>query len=244
MPRILTYNVHSGVGTDGVLDIARTAEVIARCKADIVALQELDVGRERTRGMDQAHELAERLGMRFAFHAALKVEEEQYGDAILTHLPMRLVRSAPLPTLPEFTVLETRGALWVEVDVGGRRLQVINTHLGLVPREQREQVAALLGEDWISHSACVDPVILLGDFNAVSRARPYRALTGALRDAQKTLRRRTHKTFPSRAPLLRIDHLFVSKSVIVQDVQAADAPLMRVASDHLPLWMDFELAGG
>lgn len=242
MPRILTYNVHSGIGTDRELDVGRIAEAIARCRPDIVALQELDVGRERTRGVDQAHEIAERLGMRFQFNAAMRVAEEQYGDAILTHLPMRLVKAAALPTLPEFTVLEPRGALWVEITIGGRKLQVINTHLGLVPREQRAQAAALLGEEWLSHARCVDPVILLGDFNAPSRTRPYRMLAATLRDAQKALNRRTQPTYPSRMPVLRIDHLFVSRSVKVLDVQAATAPLMRIASDHLPLWMDFELA--
>lgn len=242
MPRILTYNVHSGIGTDRVLDVGRTAEAIARCKPDIVALQELDVGRSRTKRVDQAHEIAERLGMRFQFNAAMTVAEERYGDAILTHLPMRLIKAGALPTLPEFTVLEPRGALWVEITVDGRKLQVINTHLGLVPREQRAQAAALLGEKWLSHPKCLDPVILLGDFNAPSRTRPYQMLAAALRDAQKMLKRRTHRTYPSRMPILRIDHLFVSRSVRVLDVQAADAPLMRVASDHLPLWMDFDLA--
>jgi endonuclease/exonuclease/phosphatase family metal-dependent hydrolase len=88
----------------------------------------------------------------------------------------------------------------------------------------------------------VDPVILLGDFNAVAPARPYRALTATLRDAQKTLKRRTHKTFPSRAPMLRIDHLFVSPEIHVLDVFAPYEHLTRRASDHLPLVMDFEVA--
>src|SRR5204863_261863 len=48
MPRILTYNVHRCVGTDRKLDVARVADVIAAQEPDIVALQELDVGRMRT----------------------------------------------------------------------------------------------------------------------------------------------------------------------------------------------------
>ncbi len=242
MTRILTYNVHRCVGTDGRLDVDRVAEVIDRCRPDIVALQELDVGRARTQGVDQAHAIAELLGMRHHFNAALKVEEEQYGDAVLTALPMRLVHAGALPTLPEMTLLEPRGAIWVEIEIEGRPVQVINTHLGLVPREQRAQVAALLGEEWLSHPDCLDPVILLGDFNAVSPATPYRRLTAVLRDAQVQLGRRfMQPTYPSRFALLRIDHLFVSRSVEVLNVVAADAPPMRVASDHLPLVMDFRL---
>ena len=136
MPRIMTYNVHSCRGVDGKLDVGRIAAVIAQCRPDIVALQELDVGRKRTGTVDQAHDIATRLGMSFHFHAAVKVEEEEYGDAILTTLPERLVRSGPLPTLPRMRGLESRGALWVAVEVDGVELQVINTHLGLVPLDQ------------------------------------------------------------------------------------------------------------
>ena len=100
MPRIMTYNVHRCVGVDGKLDVQRVADTIAESRPDIVALQELDVRRARTRGVDQAHAIAELLDMQFHFHAALKVEEELYGDALLTAYPERLVQAGPLPGLP------------------------------------------------------------------------------------------------------------------------------------------------
>ncbi|MCP3177944.1 hypothetical protein MJO47_12610 [Desulfuromonas sp. KJ2020] len=74
-------------------------------------------------------------------------EEERYGDAILTHLPQRLVKAGPLPGLADKPHLEPRGALWVAVELNGREIQVINIHLGLPPRERVEQVMALLGND-------------------------------------------------------------------------------------------------
>jgi endonuclease/exonuclease/phosphatase family metal-dependent hydrolase len=58
----MTYNVHGCVGTDGRLDVGRIAAVIGQSRPDIVALQELDVGRERSGRVDQAHAIAERLG--------------------------------------------------------------------------------------------------------------------------------------------------------------------------------------
>ena len=167
MPRILTYNVHSCRGTDGKLDVGRIADVIAEARPDIVALQEVDVRRARTSKVDQAHAIAERLGMAFHFNAALNVAEEQYGDAILTTLPVALIKTGPLPTLPRMRGLERRGALWVEVEVeGGRKVQIVNTHLGLVPAEQRPQARHLLGGEWLGHPRCADPTILVGDFNA------------------------------------------------------------------------------
>ena len=55
MPRIMTYNVHRCVGVDRKLDVDRVAAVIAEYEPDVVALQELDVHRARTRGVDQAY---------------------------------------------------------------------------------------------------------------------------------------------------------------------------------------------
>jgi endonuclease/exonuclease/phosphatase family metal-dependent hydrolase len=240
MARLLTYNVHRCVGVDRRLDVDRIAAVIAEHEPDIVCLQELDVGRARTQWVDQAHAIAERLAMTFRFHAAMRVEAELYGDAILTHHPERLVRAAALPTLAGIRGLEPRGALWSQVNIGGATLNVINTHLGLVPREQRMQATALAGPDWVG--ACTGPTILTGDFNATSLTRPYQTLAARLQDAQRRLGLRpTVKTFPSSFPAIRIDHCFVSPEVRVTRVHAPFSPLARMASDHLPLVIDFDI---
>jgi endonuclease/exonuclease/phosphatase family metal-dependent hydrolase len=243
MPRIVTYNVHRCVGNDRRLDVARIADVLAALNPDIVALQELDVGRRRTNNVDQAHEIAERLEMVCHFHPAFVVEEERYGDSILTSLPERLVKSGPLPGYPRMPALEPRGAVWIEVEVGGRPLQVINTHLGLVPREQQIQAAHLAGPAWLEHKDCQWPAILTGDFNATASSVVYRTLTQRLQPARRIARRKQpNATFPSPLPVLRIDHHFVSPGIEVEDIFAPYDPLARVASDHLPLVMDFELA--
>jgi endonuclease/exonuclease/phosphatase family metal-dependent hydrolase len=243
MPRIVTYNVRRCVGNDRRLDVGRVAEVLAALQPDIVALQELDVRRARTGHVDQAHEIAARLEMAWHFHAALKVEEELYGDAILTAHPETLIQAGPLPGYARLPQLEPRGALWIEVTLPGGRLQVINTHLGLVPREQQAQARALAGPSWLEHPRCAGPKILLGDFNATGASVVYRTLTAKLASARGLAPRRTPTaTFPSQLPVLRIDHLFVSPEIRVTDVFAPFDPLTRVASDHLPLVMDFEFA--
>jgi endonuclease/exonuclease/phosphatase family metal-dependent hydrolase len=242
MPRILTYNVHRCVGMDGELDVARTAKAIAQMRPDIVALQELDVFRARTDMVDQAHAIAELLGMSFHFHPAFRVEEESYGDAILATFPMRVVKAGALPGSNAVRGLEPRGALWVKIDIGGDiELDVVNTHLGLVPHEQRAQASALVSEAWMADPECTDPAILLGDFNATSRHGAYRRVAQRLRDAQKVHRRRTLKTFPSRFPMIRIDHVFVSRSVVVTGVHTGHGALIKQASDHVPLAVDFRI---
>lgn len=243
MPKILTYNVHRCVGVDRHLDVDRIAAVIAEYEPDIVCLQELDVGRARTGGFDQAHEIARRLEMSFHFHPAMKVEEELYGEAILTPWPERLVHAGALPSVRGVPGLEPRGALWVEVELAGVKLNIINTHLGLIPKEQRLQAAALTGPAWLGNPACKDPVLLVGDFNATSISRPYRRIAKRLKDAQRVAGLdRTLPTFPSSFPVLRIDHVFVSEGVSVTGVRAPAFPLAKMASDHLPLIVEFELA--
>jgi endonuclease/exonuclease/phosphatase family metal-dependent hydrolase len=242
MPRIVTYNVRRCVGNDRRLDVARVAEVLAQLEPDVVALQELDVGRARTGHVDQANEIARRLDMACHFHAAMRVEAELYGDALLSAHPEKLIQVGPLPGHPRLPQLEPRGALWIEVDLDGGPIQVINTHLGLVPREQQAQARHLAGPAWLEHPRCRGPKILLGDFNATQTSVVYRTLTANLSAARGLAPRRTPTaTFPSQLPVLRIDHLFVSREIVVRDVFAPFDPLTRVASDHLPLVMDFDV---
>ena len=243
--RLVTYNVHRCVGVDKRLDVDRIAGVIGELDPDIVCLQELDVGRARTGGVDQARAIADRLEMAVRFHAAMTVEAEEYGDAILTPHPENLVRVGALPTVRGVPGLEPRGALWVRIEIGGVSLNVLTTHLGLVPREQRLQAAALAGKDWLGHPDCTGPTLLAGDFNATSITRPYQTLTRNLADCQRQLGLRpTVKTFPSGFPAIRIDHVFVSPEIRVTAVRAPFSPLSRMASDHLPLVVDFEVQPG
>jgi endonuclease/exonuclease/phosphatase family metal-dependent hydrolase len=238
--RILTYNVHHCRGIDGQLAPARIAEVIATCSPDVVALQELDVGRPRTGGVDQAHAIAQELGMHMLFHPSFRVMEEQYGNAILTAQPARLVKAGALPGRRGF---EPRGALWADIQIGGTHLQVINTHLGLRRPERLLQVDALLGPEWLGHPSCREPVVLLGDFNALPRSRVYRRMAGRLRDAQVAAPGpRPLATFPSRLPLARIDHAFIGGPLDVLRVETLRTPVARVASDHLPLLIELRLA--
>jgi endonuclease/exonuclease/phosphatase family metal-dependent hydrolase len=239
--RILTYNVHGCRGRDRRYEPKRIADVIASAKPDIVALQELDVGRARSGGVDQAEIIAAALGMRAQFFPAMQVMEELYGDAILTACPSRLIKTGALPGLPRIKRLEPRGALWASITIGDQEIQVINTHLGLLSRERTKQVEELLGPEWLGHPECRDPVVMVGDFNAPPRSRTHRKLCSRLYDAQSRWKGRSRPTFPSRFPALRIDYAFVGAGIDVKHLDTVRTPLARIASDHLPLVLDLEI---
>ena len=231
---LATYNVRRCLGTDRRLSPERIAEVIAGLDADIVALQEIDVGRLRSGGIDQAQVIADRLRFTSHFHPAMRIADELYGDALLTRRPSELVKVGLLPKPRHLWSPEPRGAIWIEVRTGSARLQVVNTHFGLGRRERRAQADALLGEDWVG--ACPAPVVVLGDLNSLPGGLVYRRFGARLRDAHLVgAAGRPAPTFPSRRPLLRIDHIFVSQDIEVVDAAVIRTPLTGIASDHLPL---------
>ncbi|MEW6325279.1 MAG: endonuclease/exonuclease/phosphatase family protein [Nitrospirota bacterium] len=240
--RVMTYNVHSCRGMDGRLSPERIARVITHYDPDIVALQELDVGRSRTGDIDQAKVIARALDMEYHFHPAFRLAEEQYGDAVLSRHPLQLVKAGALPSLPNAPYLEPRGAIWVSIAINGSRLQLINTHLGLSRRERLMQVEALLGSGWLAHPDCLAPVILCGDFNALPGSIICQKLEHGLRDVQRALSHHTPKaTWFGRYPINRIDHIFIDETLSVQSCDVPRTTLTRVASDHLPLIVDLVL---
>lgn len=242
--RVLTYNVHRWLGTDRKISPGRIAEVIAGCEPDIVALQEVRVGRVKAGEVDQAAMVAASLGMDMHFQPTIRILGEQYGIAVLTRHTSTLVKSGRLPTQSTRPSFEKRSALWVSVTIDGQAVHVINAHLSLRSRERRGQAAALVGPDWIGHPDCMDPAILLGDFNAPPYSRSYRLIAETMRDAQLVNpSSEPQPTFHTRAPVLRLDHLFVTPSIEVIAAGPVRTPLTRVASDHYPLLAELRVQG-
>jgi len=232
----MTYNVHGGFGSDMRYDPNRVLRVISAANPDVVALQELDVGRNRSRGFDQASWFAKRLSMNFEFVRARDCARGGgcFGNAVLSRYALSSSGARELPQIHDSS--ERRIAQLVRVAGPGMTLDVFNTHLGLRPKERHLQCEALLG--WISAEPSTGHV-LCGDLNAAPGSLPYMKLTGLMRDAQTALAdRRARSTWPSIWPVLRLDHVFVGRGLRIIHHHVPMDTGARLASDHLPLVVD------
>jgi len=227
---------------DGRVSPRRIARVIAHEAPEIIALQELDHGHTRSRGEDQASLIAAELGYHVVFCPTVIEGEVRYGHAVLSRSPIEVIKVGPLPHHSRSWFPETRSALWTRIRVAETYIHVVTTHLGLSPKERVAQMHALLGPDWLGPVYQREPVILCGDFNLVAGSAAYGVAASKLFDVQAAQRgHRPLGTFSSAHPLVRIDHIFVSRHFQTLKVQVPRTELTRIASDHLPLVANISL---
>lgn len=223
--RLVSYNIHAGVGTDGRCDLDRIAALLAEIDADVVALQEVDSRLSRG-GLDQAGLLARALGMHLIEGPLLREHQGHYGNAVLSRWPLRLHGEGTYAAQGS----ECRGWLAVDaLDPAGPAWRVLVTHLelrGKVRCRQLAELAAIVAAE-------PGPLALAGDLN---EWRFWRRDLDGLASALDLLPPRA--TFPSWIPCLALDRLAVKGACIVRGPVVASGTAARLASDHLPLWAD------
>lgn len=240
--RVVTWNIHHGRGLDDVVDVARLARQLEALRPDVVFLQEVDVGVRRSGGVDIPTELAQRLGMHAAFGKNIDYQGGDYGNAILSRLPLRGVDNLHYRMLREG---EQRGVLQAEVQVGARPLRLWNTHIDWRPddAERLQNVAEL--RDLLRAPAGGDaPVVLAGDFNDLPDSAVHALLCEDFVDAFLAVAAGDERSgdgysFPADAPRKRIDWVLTSDAERVAPRAARVMP--TVASDHAPVVVDFDL---
>jgi endonuclease/exonuclease/phosphatase family metal-dependent hydrolase len=224
--RVLTYNIHHGEGVDGKIDLPRIADVIKSVKPDVVALQEVDQGTQRTARVDQPAELARLTGLKAIFARNIDWQGGGYGTAILTRLPVKGVEQHRLPSHYDG---EQRGVQVVELGAGDDTVVFFATHLDYRP-EGGERLDSVKKIRSLLAGYAETPAILAGDLNASPDSETMRqfAIDWQVANPQPL------STYPAEAPAKQIDYVLlrVGSRWKVKDVRVLDE---AIASDHRPL---------
>lgn len=226
--RIVSWNVHQCVGVDGRYSPERIARVLRELAPDIVGLQEVDTARPPREALHQLDFLARATGLAAVAGFNMRREVGDYGNALLTRLPVREVRRLSL-SIPR---REPRGALDVELAAPGGGLRVIVTHFGLNPKERRIQ-ADKLSRAIDAHAGGL-PTVLTGDLNEwfPNVTRRLQSLAGRFD------REFAGISFPSPAPFLALDRIYAAPEPFAAHARVWRRWPAQLASDHLPLVAD------
>lgn len=223
--RVMTYNLHYGANVQGQLDLESMAQVIEAQNPDVVGLQEVSRGWIINGSVDMLSWLANRLEMQAVFGPAA---DQQWGNAILTKVPV--IQSANYP-LPTEELLLKRAFMHVQLQGPGEAaVNFINTHYhhqaegGPVRIEQSQTL--------IDYASGLDHLIMTGDLNAEHGDQEIDMLANeGFRDAIIESGLSPAHTSPVPNPVRRIDYIWVSPG---WGIDSASIPYSE-ASDHLPI---------
>ena len=203
--------------------------MLAEIDADVVALQEAD----------------RRFGLRMAAIPPTLLEHHsdyravplnRLSDSMGWHGNAVLVRKSAQVTGCEalhIPCLEPRGAVMAEVEHDGMAVRLFGMHLDLSGLWRRKQASAIV------HAASQlppMPTLLMGDLNEWSAAR------GCLADFARHYEFATcGRSYHASRPIARLDRIMHSSELTLIDSGVHASATARHASDHLPVWADFQL---
>jgi endonuclease/exonuclease/phosphatase family metal-dependent hydrolase len=245
--RLLTYNIHKAIGIDGKFAPQRVVDVLGHYQADVVLLQEVDRGAPRSGMLDLAALLGRELG--YAYRAVgmnVFMRCGKYGNATLSRFPIGRQHNLDLT----IGGAKRRGAQHTRIHVvrGMRRadLDVFNVHFSLMALLRRQQMRRLLAFIAAFDSPST-PCVVAGDMNdwqGMLKRRFFVPAGFACATNRRPGSRWALRTFPSIAPTGGLDKIFCRGPLRVVQVRRSHLKLARVASDHLPIIADFEVADG
>jgi endonuclease/exonuclease/phosphatase family metal-dependent hydrolase len=236
--RLLSWNIHKGIGgRDRRYSLDRIVAVIEAENPDLVCLQEVDRLVHRSRFDDQPRLLACALRQHAAFQVNVPVGRGGYGNLVLSRWPIAHRHRVSLRRGSR----KPRGAQLLLVDTPEGPVHVVHAHLGLAERERHWQVARILGH-MLFRSADRHPTVIVGDFNDWRNTLAAGPLAASgFRQVTSPVSR--FRTFPAWLAVGSLDKAFVRGDIDVRQARVVRTSLAKVASDHLPLVIDFHVRG-
>ena len=234
--RLLSRNIHKGIGgRDRRYSLQRIIDCIDHEHPDLVCLQEVDRLVGRSDFDDQPRLLGQSLNLQSTFQANVPVSNGTYGNLILSRWAVGSTHRISLKR----GIRKSRGAQLIHVETPEGVLHLVNTHLGLDERERHWQIDFLL-EHELFQSSSVIPTFIAGDFNDWRNTLAEQSLANH-GFQQVTSPPSEYRSFPSWLPVGGLDKVFVRGEVTTERVKVVRTSLARVASDHLPIVVDFSL---
>jgi endonuclease/exonuclease/phosphatase family metal-dependent hydrolase len=234
--RLLSWNIHKGIGgRDRRYSLQRIIDCIEAENPDLVCLQEVDRLVRRSRFDDQPRLLSGALHAHTAFQVNVPVGRGGYGNLVLSRWPITSRHRVSLRRGSR----KPRGAQLLLVDTPEGPVHLVHAHLGLAERERHWQVARILGH-MLFRSADRHPTVIVGDFNDWRNSLAAGPLAASgFRQVTSPVSR--FRTFPAWLAVGALDKAFVRGDVEVRQARVVRTSLAKVASDHLPLVIDFHV---
>ena len=226
--RIATYNLQKCVGLDLRRRPDRSLQVIDALSAQIVVLQEADK-RLPPRPAALPRDMAEAEGWRVIRFGEPGGSLGWHGNAMLVRPAIRVERSSHI----DLPGLEPRGAILADLATPLGPLRLIGLHLGLIRRYRLLQLSAIMRH---LRGLTTRPTVLAGDFNEWGPARALDSATPGLRILS------TRPSFPAPRPVAALDRFALSHELSALGHGTHVQSPARVASDHLPVWIDLTRA--
>ena len=234
--RLLSWNIHKGIGgRDRRYALQRIIDCIDHEHPDLVCLQEVDRLVGRSQFDDQPRLLGQSLDLQSIFQANVSVANGTYGNLILSRWAVGSSHRISLKR----GIRKARGAQLVHVETPEGVVHLVNTHLGLDEKERHWQVEFLLAHKLFQSSAAI-PTLIAGDFNDWRDTLAERSLASH-GFHQVTSPAAEFRSFPSWLPVGSLDKVFIRGALKTERVRVVRTSLARVASDHLPIVVEFSL---
>lgn len=238
--RVVSYNIRYRVGDDLKQLIKLLKEDPEIGGAHVIGLQEVDRNKRRTGNVNTARQLAEALGMRYAWAAPPDTDddgEEETGCAILSVFP--LTDATRILLTHEGPDGRRRVAVGATVQVGTHAVRVYSVHAETrMPVEKKVEHWQAVLDDLRLHTDATGAIVL-GDFNTIKgkdvkaarRLFTHAGFSAPHRDGEKTW-----KTFVIK---LKLDWLWL------RGLEARSSGIDKNVdlSDHWPLWATVRLTG-
>lgn len=232
MCRIVSYNIHGGIGTDKQHDYKRIGQYLTQLGADIVLLQEMDTRPSDRDTAQDINDICANNAFSLTASPALTEPDGWYGNAVLSRFDVLSTETLDVSQDGR----QPRNVQLVELQTEKGPLTVVNTHKGLKTKERKSQFSLLhtyLEKRLESHPT---PMVLAGDFNE------WQFFSKAFTSLNTLLhQQKMGATFPSGFPVFSLDRVWVSSDIRVQKYGKVRDKKTAVMSDHLPVLIDIEL---